>query len=257
MIKSLKIKILLSFTLLILMLAIAGIMSIVEFKNIGNSVNEVLENNYQSIELSKSMLDAIEREDSGILLWMLGDTQTGRETIAASDSTFRRSIDKTEKNITEENEEIHIESIKKHYATYRASILDIINHSSSLSENKRKYDLEATPAFFKIKEAINDLMVLNQDQMYKQSSVVKEKSKRAMMPAIVSIVAAVIFAILLNFFISVYFINPLKQLIKSIKGFYPEQVRLHTHITSKDEIKTLEEEINSLIARLLRKRSNE
>ncbi|MGM2755135.1 hypothetical protein ACS2QP_27730, partial [Bacillus cereus group sp. Bce019] len=85
--------------------------------------------------------------------------------------------------------------------------------------------------------------------------IVKEKSKRAMMPAIVSIVAAVIFAILLNFFITIYFINPLKQLIKSVKGFYPEQIRLNTNIASKDEIKTLENEVNNMIYRLLRHRN--
>ncbi len=257
MIKSLKIKILISLALLILMLAIAGIMSIVEFKSIGNSVNQVLENNYQSIELAKSMLDAIEREDSGILLWMLGDTQIGRETIVESNSSFQQSFEKTTKNITEENEEKYIDAIKEHYEKYHASILEIINHASSLNENKLRYDRQATPSFLEIKKAINDLMVLNQDQMYKQSSVVKEKSRRAMMPAIVSIMAAIVFAILLNFFISVYFINPLKQLINEIKGFYPEQLRLHTRINSKDEIKTLQEEINNLIYRLLRKRNNE
>ena len=67
------------------------------------------------------------------------------------------------------------------------------------------------------KEAINNLMVLNQDQMNRQSGIVKEKSRRAMMPAIVSIAAAIIFAILLNFFITIYFIHPLRKFINGVK----------------------------------------
>lgn len=100
------------------------------------------------------------------------------------------------------------------------------------------------------KNAINNLMVLNQDQMYAQSAIMKENSQRAMMPGIISVVAAVLFAILLNIFISIYFINPIHKLIEEIKSFYPEKERIEAKITSKDEIKTLENEINNLIRRI-------
>lgn len=255
MIKSLKIKILLSFSLLILMLAVAGIMSILEFRNMGHSVDKVLKNNYESIESAKLMLDAAEREDSGVLMWMIGDTESGQQTIQASDSIIREAIVKTQKNITEQNEGEYISKIIDAYEKYHASVQKILQNKTALPESKKIYDSETQTHFFNTKKTINDLMVLNQDEMYKQSSIVKEKSKRAMMPAIVSIVAAVIFAILLNFFITIYFINPLKQLIKSVKGFYPEQIRLNTNIASKDEIKTLENEVNNMICRLLRHRN--
>lgn len=75
-----------------------------------------------------------------------------------------------------------------------------------------------------------------------------------MMPAIVSIAAAVIFALLLYFFITLYFIQPTKQLINAVMEFYPEKGRLNANIATKDEFKTLEEEINNMIYRLLRKR---
>ncbi len=61
--KSLKIKIFLSFLLLILMLVVAGVMSILELRKMGDSVETVMKDNYQSIEASKTMLDAVERED--------------------------------------------------------------------------------------------------------------------------------------------------------------------------------------------------
>lgn len=250
MIKSLKVKILISFSLLILMLAIAGIMSILEFKNMGYSVDKVLKNNYQSIEMAKLMLDATEREDSGILRWMIGDTESGKSTVQSSDSIIRATLVKTRSNVTEKNEEEYISKIAAEYEKFNLSVKKILATNTSLEENKKIYETETELHFFATKKAINDLMVLNQDGMYKQSSTVKEKSKRAMMPVIVSIAAAVIFTLLLNFFISIYFINPLKQLIKGVKSFYSEQMRLNTNIASKDEIKTLENEINNMIYRL-------
>lgn len=259
MIRSLKIKILLSLSLLILMLMAAGIMSILEFRRIGESVDSVLKNNYQSIESAKRMTDALEREDSGILLWMIGDRDSGIETINRSDSIIRKAITEVQANITEMNEPQFISVIVSTYDKYHASVLNIVEKESSVEEGKQKYDSETQVLFFKTKEAINNLMVLNQNQMNRQSGIVKEKSRRAMMPAIVSIAAAIIFAILLNFFITIYFIHPIKQFINAVKEYYPEQGRLNAHVVSKDEFKTLEDEINRLIFRLLRKRdaSNE
>ena len=77
----------------------------------------------------------------------------------------------------------------------------------------------------------------------------KENSKRAIMPAIVSIIAAIVFAFLLNFFISIYFIHPLHRLVEEVRTYYPERGPIDARITSSDEIKALENEINNLIGR--------
>lgn len=252
MIKSLKIKIILSLSLLILMLMAAGIMSILEFEKIGNSVDTVLKNNYQSIEAAKKMLDALEREDSGILLWMLGNKDTGEGTIVVSDSIIREAIIDMEKNVTEFNEPEHITAVKNAYTQYHSSVKHILESGESNEENIVLYNNETDSLFLETKEFIYKLMVLNHDQMYRQAGIVKEQSRRAMMPAIVSIAAAILFSMLLYFFIRTYFILPIGQLISSVKEYYPEKGHLDTGIVSRDEFKKLEDEINQLIYRLRR-----
>lgn len=256
---SLRIKILLSLSLLVLMLLVAGIMSVLEFGKMGDSVDSVLKNNYQSIESAKKMTDALEREDSGILLWMIGDKDSGIGIIHSSDAIFHTAIIEAETNITETDEPQHISEIVDAYDKYHASVMTIIEKGSSVPEGKQRYDVETQKLFFITKEAINRLMVLNQDQMNKQSAVVKEKSRRAMMPAIVSIAAAILFAVLLHFFITIYFIHPIMKFINGVREYYPEQGRFNAHVVSKDEFKILEDELNLLISRLIRKRdlSNE
>ena len=255
MIKSLKIKIILSLSLLIIMLMAAGIMSILDFREIGNSVDTVLKNNYQSIESAKKMLDAVEREDSGILLWMLGNKETGVETVLNSDSIIREAIVIMEKNITETNEPQYVKAVMNEYEQFYSSVKKILEEAPSSEGYSQIYETETDSLFIKTKEAINRLMLLNQDQMYRQAGIVKEQSRRAMMPAIVSIAAAIIFALLLYFFIRTYFIRPVRQLISSVKEYYPEKGALVAGIVSKDEFKKLEEEINQLIYRLRRTRN--
>ena len=68
----LQFKILSGFFILVLMLFIAGLWSIYELNSIGSSVQSILDENYTSIHAAKRMKEALEREDSGVLLLLLG-----------------------------------------------------------------------------------------------------------------------------------------------------------------------------------------
>ncbi len=247
-IKSLRTKIFLSFFLLILMLAIAGVMSIFEFKKMGSSVDVVLKNNYQSIESAKIMLDAVGEIESGIMICLLGNRQKGEETIHINDSVMNVALQKARSNISETNEEQQIVEIEKEYSKLIA-FAKTTPTSVNSDDEFTTFEKSAKENFINTKAAINKLMVINQDKMYKQATIAKENSQRAMMPAIISVIAAVVFAILLNIFISVYFIGPINRLIKEVKYFYPEKGEINAKINTTDEIKTLEQEINQLIRR--------
>ena len=251
MLKSLKSKIFSSFMLLVLMLVIAGIMSIIEFNKVGLSINSVMDNNYKSIEQAKNMLDALEREDSGLLMHLMGNRETGSQTIEHAYSSIQNALKIARNNITEKDEDNYIENVIQEYEKFHASVKQTTDSSATLTlEEKNETYLQNQQLFFAAKKTINELMQLNQDGIYKQTASMKENSKRAMMPGIVSIVAAIVFALLLNFFISEYFINPINRLIDGVKSYYSEKGRIDAKINLKDEIKALEDEINNLIGRL-------
>lgn len=251
MFKSLKVKIFSSFMLLVLMLVIAGIMSLIESNKVGLSITNVMENNYKSIEQAKNMLDALEREDSGLLMYLMGNRETGSQTIDNAYSAIENALKIARNNITEKDEEKYIDNVIKEYERFHISVKQTTGNSEELTlEQKNEIYLLNQQLFFSAKKSINELMLLNQDGVYEQTDTMKANSKRAMMPAIISIVAAIVFALLLNFFISEYFINPINRLINGIKTYYPEMGRIDAKISLNDEIKTLESEINNLIARL-------
>ncbi len=254
MIRSLQIKLVLSLALLVMMLLAAAVMSMMEFRNMGDSVKGVLNNNFSSIEAAKRMMDALEREDSGLLLWIIGEREEGSQTILASHAIIRSALQDARKNITETDEPRSISNITETYDAYHASVLSIIQGESLPSAAKEIYDNETALHFISAKEAVNELLMLNQKQMYQQSEIIQERSRRAMMPAFISIVAAILFALLLYYFIRIYFFRPVKHLTESIRDYYPEKGRLDGRIVSRDEFKKLEEELNNLISRLLWRR---
>lgn len=249
----LRYKILSGFILILAMLIVAGSFSIIEFSKIGKSVEDLLEDNYRSIEASKMMLEALEREDSGVLLLLHGKWKEGREIVNYGDSLFNKSFRIVKNNITETNEENYIEDIARKYRKYKQIWVRPIVGTYK-EENLDWYYNESHEIFMNVKTSVQKLMDLNQESMYEEASNLREKAKRAIMPGIIAILSAFIFMFLFNFFISYYFITPLENLTEELENFYAGKQGLKTKIESKDELGRLKDAINQVIQKIKRDR---
>jgi HAMP domain-containing protein len=245
----LKLKIFASFFLLIAMLAVAGTISIIEFRKLSYSVYGMLEDNYKSINAAKDMIEALEREDSGVLLLLHGEWEEGRRILARADSVFNISLQTAKNNLTEENEKDYVKAIEDSYSQYTKQWERPIVETKKQG-NINWYKNKIHQSFLDTKKKVEALMTLNQESMYQEVSRLSERSKRALMPGIVAILSALVFAALLNFFISHYFIQPLSDLIKVVNNHKKGMHALPTTVKSNDEIKQLEGAINELIDRI-------
>jgi HAMP domain-containing protein len=237
------------------MLVVAGVISIREFRWLSNSVHGLIQNNYKSIEASKKMLDALEREDSGILLLLLGEWEHGRRILESADSLFASSFDVAKNNLTEENEGDLIMRIENEYSIYKEKWRRPIVGTDKQGDLVW-YKSDIHQSFLNTKKSVEELMTLNQEVMYDEATDLREKSKRAIMPGIVSIIAAVVFSLLLNFFITRYFVRPIIQLTDIVKNLKFGQKYLKTNITFNDEIKDLELAISDMLVRFSNKIDN-
>jgi len=251
----LKLKILAGFMLLLALLIVAGTISIIEFIKLSRSVNSLIEDNYMTIGASRTMLEALERKDSGVLLFLLDQNDDGREIISSADSAFHDAFIIAANNITETNEDKHLENISSLYNIFSSKV----ELAVSVQPNEGRinfYHSEVYFTFIDVKHAVNELMTLNQNKMYAEASLLKEKSYRAIMPGIVAIIGAGVFSLILSFFISKYYVSPLSNLADAIRKFHPNDKQLSSDLKPDDEIKKIELEVNQLIARL-KKHQNE
>jgi methyl-accepting chemotaxis protein len=249
----LKFKILAGFMLLVALLMTAGAVSILEFIKLSKSVDALIEDNYKTIEVSRTMLEALERKDSGILLLILGQREEGKEIIRSAEKAFDEAFKIAKNNITETNEDKYIENIERLYSKFKVEIDEIIFDKSRVGDIGW-YQGEIYQTFLEVKHAVDELMKINQNSMYSEASILKEKSHRAIMPGIVAIVGGLVFSLILSFFISRYYVKPLTDLTEAIKTFHPREKNLRSNIKTEDEIKKIEVEVNNLIARLAKNR---
>jgi methyl-accepting chemotaxis protein len=244
---NLRIKILSGFLILSIMLLTAGALSIYELNKIGHSVKVLLDENYKSIDATKTMIEALEREDSGVLLLMSGDWDNGRSTIKKADNDFQKAFDVAENNITIPGEKEYIETIKAAYASYKKLWVHPIVDTQR-ENNLQWYYGNVHPAFLKSKAAVNRLMTLNDKTMYQTASALQNRAGRAIMPGIVAIVSALVFTIIFNFFINLYVILPIKRLTAGIQNYIKSGDQTGFRVDSSDELSDLSKAICDFIA---------
>ncbi len=243
----LRTKILSGFLILAVMLLVAGVWSVLELQNIGLSVGNLLENNYKSINAAKSMKEALEREDSALLLMLLGKSEEGEKILSSADSSFNKSYKVAKNNITIEGEEETIKQVEKNYAEFSKYWREL----SSRPEDERNLDYYFSNIHGSFNETVNSLdklLNLNDETLYKTSVGIQSKSRRAIMPGIIAIIAAVVFTLLFTYFINGYVITPIIIITNGIKNFVRNKVPFDYTPETKDEIAKLSNEVTLLIS---------
>lgn len=242
----LKVKINTSFLLLSALLVIAAIISLIELRVLDKSFNRLVINNYKSVEGLSNMYDALELSNSGVLLLISGNWEEGRTTLKTSHNLFNTANLQAKQALTDSAEIIKLNQINLLYQNLWMQIekpIENLDHAQELAWYQSDFHF----AYRNIKVNINELIRLHQENLYTEASKVKDFSKRAIMPAIVSIIASLIFALLLNFYIVKYFVYPLNNLVKGLKELKPGQASLGKAIDTDKSIQELVHPINDLI----------
>ncbi|MEN9443117.1 MAG: hypothetical protein RIS47_7 [Bacteroidota bacterium] len=246
---TLRFKIAVGFVLLSAILLVAAAVIYVEAYKLEKSVKIMGDDNYKTIESARVMLEALEREDSGILLLLLGNQKEGREIIHKADSIFVLAVTQAQFNLSQSGEDAYLEKIKESYADFKELYEAPIVNTDKQGNINWYFDILA-PGFVKVKTDVKNLSNFNEDSMHKGASELKERMHRSLMPGLVAIAVALVFSVLLNFFISLYFVHPVQKLADTVRIFKPGDKAFYANLVSSDEIKKLETEIRLLIERV-------
>jgi len=241
----LRLKILSGFLILTVMLFAAGALSIYELTKIGRSVQTLLDENYKSINAAKNMIEALEREDSGMLLLLSGERERGGTTIGKADKDFQAAFQVAKNNVTISGESDYIAGIRNAYGIYRALWNQPITRAAK-DGDLNWYFKEVHPAFWDAKNEVKRLMGLNDQTLYKTASMLKTRARRTIMPGVVAIISALIFTAVFNFFINLYFVSPILKLSAGIRNFIKTGDRSALHVDCSGEIADLAAAVEEL-----------
>jgi methyl-accepting chemotaxis protein len=244
----LRIKIVSGFLILAAMLFLAGVWSVYELRSVGVSVQRLLDENYKSINAASSMVVALERQDSAVLLLLSGKWEDGRRIIESADRAFKEAFAVARKNITISGEGQLIDDIESKYATYKAlwrrPIVD-----TKREGNLEWYFQDVHKAFLDLKQAVEKIRILNDQNMYQTASDLKKRGHRAVMPGIIAIVAALAFTLVFNYLINEFVVSPILRVNAGIRQLLDSGRSFNVEIGTKDELSDLVASIRQLAAK--------
>lgn len=240
-------KILSGFFILAVMLLIAGIWSIYELSAVGESVQNLLEENYKSINAAKTMLDALDRGDTAVLLLLMGRSEEGGTIMASADSLFEQGFRIASNNITIPGERANVDTIRSKYDNYKDLLLQSIRNSAG-EGGLNLYFETMHSASEDVKAALNDLMSLNDAVMFRTASDLIHKTHRATMPGTVAIIAALVFSLIFTYFVNYYMITPIVGITNGIKKYVAKQQPFDVAVETEDEFADLANAIRTLCA---------
>lgn len=252
MLKSLKGKISFIYLCLVLLIAVVGTASFINFYFLNKDIDGLMSANYQSIRIIHTMLEANERQDSAMLIFISIDKKKGIEIFSQNDKIFKVQLNSEIENVTEKGEKELVEKVYLHYSNYLKLFAQVqqVRNERGTKSSLVFYDSKILPEFHKLKQTLQSISKLNEKVMFDAKANAIQKSQ----DSIYIILLLTFVTIMGGFFISQYFANrflsPIYSLIKATKLLKAGHLDQQAKVLSNDEIGELAVEFNNMAKRL-------
>jgi len=244
---SLRVKILLSFLILVIMLFIAGMWSIYEFYRIGASVETILEKNYQKVDSAKRIKYLFEKQITFVLNFII-NKNIDDEVLTKNNSEINRIMNELKSDTQSEDEKKLLNLMSEEYHNFENIFEELSNIEKSNSiEWFYQKPFQNQSNFI---EAVDKFITLNNSAISKEFITLRQQANRSIMPGLVAIVSALFFTFLFNYFLNYYLIKPLVSITNSVKKMTDTSIPFEIKVETNDELAKLAEAINSLSSRV-------
>jgi NtrC-family two-component system sensor histidine kinase KinB len=248
----LKKKILVGYGVAFALMGLVVAWAVTNLVSLGKATDAILRENYRSILAAENMVDAIERQDSGILLMFLGDTEKGIPQFRESETVFLEWLARAKDNITIAGEAELVQSIEADYATYRRQFCALTDMRDTAQPPLRPsyYQETVYPLFAKVRETCIGLRNLNEQTMYTASVRAGNVAKRAIWSTALVAGSALIVALVFSLFLAERIVGPIRRFMEASRKISSGDYAVQVPVETDDELGRLAGEFNQMATQL-------
>lgn len=234
-------KIRLGFVAIGILLFLSGIISSLELIRFNRSTHNVLEQNRNTVSLSKQMLDAVQEQNTALLMSITDTTRRDLcdSLIAKSRKDFDRALQSAQSGASRPDQ---LNPIRETATAYHV----VMSQVTDDTDIHWFTDIYKTP-YFNLTQAIKEFMVQTQQQTINYTAQLERNAYRSSMVGIIALGAGILLLAVFYFMLKQYFIRPVLGITKSLKGYIELKAPFTVEVDTKDEIRSLKNYINSLV----------
>ncbi|MBI5586193.1 MAG: HAMP domain-containing protein [Deltaproteobacteria bacterium] len=251
---SLKKKILFGYGVAFILMGLVVAWAVSNLVSLGQASDAILRENYRSILAAENMIDALERQDSAVLLMFLGDPPAGRKQFRENEADFLGWLVRAKDNVTISGEEKLIQTIASGYTQYRERFSDwsALESKPAAAPLHQYYREEIYPLFAAVRSDCLQLRRLNETAMYTASQKAGSVAGRAIWSTVTLAAVAVIIALFFSLFLSGRIARPLRLFMEAARTISSGDYAVRVPAETRDELGLLAEEFNRMTAQLER-----
>jgi NtrC-family two-component system sensor histidine kinase KinB len=244
-------KILLGYGTSLVLVVLVLVWSVISILALGQASDSILHENYRSIQAAENMIDAIERQDSGVLLLLLGFQEQGLKEFQDNEPLFWQWLARAKDNITIAGEREIVAAIDQGYRQYLREIAALrgvaeSNHSGAVTF----YHNKVLPLFRSVSNACIKLRELNHETMYAASNRARRLATWAVLSMVVIGVAAVILGMVFSLFLSHLLSRPVTALKEAALQIAQGHYDVRVPVQGSDELALLTGQFNLMAEEL-------
>jgi two-component system, NtrC family, sensor histidine kinase KinB len=243
---SIRQKLLLGYGGLLAIVAVIGLVTIVQIRELGDSIDIILRENYRSVVACQEMKEAIERVDSGVVFTFIGSDAEGRDQIAAGMKRFADALAVEMGNITLPGEGETSHHLAEQFAEYSRKIPGVMDPSRPLEERKSYYFSTLLPLFVQVKGLAQEILEMNQANMSDANDAARAQAASAQRRMTVAILLCAVAAVVFSLRSQRWILDPIRRLIDSANEIRRGNLDLVLEAGSRDEIGQLSEAFNAM-----------
>ncbi|MEO1005903.1 MAG: ATP-binding protein [Cyanobacteria bacterium J06638_38] len=243
----LKDKILLGYGLSLALVVLVGIWGVNNLRRLGQASAAILEENYNSILAAENTIDAIERQDSAILLFLLENQEQGSEQFRRNQIEFLKWLGRAEGNITIEGEAAIVEGIESGYQEYLKAFFQLQQQPNPTTED---YYRTILPIFEQIRDRCIQLRIINQETMTAASANAQQVSAQAIWSMVIAGATAAGIGLGFSLLLTRRIVQPLAEMTTATEKIASGEYNIALQVKSQDELGVLAREITTMSQRL-------
>ena len=243
----LKSKILLGYGLSLGLVLLVGGWGINNLRRLGKASDAILKENYNSILAAEKSIDALERQDSAILLFLLENRDRGIQQFQNNQIEFLKWLGRAEGNITIPGEADLIAEIESAYQDYLTAFIELQQQDGVTTE---EYYETILPIFELIRGRSDRLRNINQSAMEAASANAQQISNQAVWSMAIAGASAAVIGLGFSLLLTRRIVNPLADMTTATAKIASGEYDIALQVKSQDELGTLAREITTMSQKL-------
>ncbi len=251
MMTGLRKRILLGHGMALALVAVVLVWAVMNLVSLGQASDAILRENYRSILAAENMIDAVERQDSAVLLLMLGYSDEGLSQFHGNENSFLQWLGRAKDNITIPGEVDILASIEEGYSAYLVNFSGLRElRASSPPEAGEFYHEVVLPSFKRVRDEAVRLREINHETMFAASQRAEAVAVKAIWSTMAVALAAIGVGLAFSLLLSKRLVRPLRQMMEATEILARGEYDLEVPAAGTDELGRLAESFNAMAKKL-------